>query len=176
MKGLFERKKLCVSPVSSRIEIKRKRRHSSSLPLEGEGGPPQVVDEVDLSFLRKSKGPFERKKFYIPPVSSRIERKRKRRHSSSRPLSRRKEDDLTIVHCSDFIRPFDRRRPQKKPPRSKGRWHGVSARRDGGDCHGFGYYFSLFAFNQPHPPSSTVPLPLPGEGLTMRTPHSFSLR
>jgi len=36
-----------------------------------------VGDEVDLSFLRKSKGPFERKKFYIPPVSSRIAIKRK---------------------------------------------------------------------------------------------------
>ena len=45
-----EKKKLCLSTVSSRIAIKRKRRHVSSLPLEGEGGPPQVGDEVDLVF------------------------------------------------------------------------------------------------------------------------------
>jgi len=76
-KGPFERKKFYIPPVLSRIAIKRKRWHSSSLPLEGEGGPPKVGDEVDLSLLRKSKGPFERKKFYIPPVSSRIEIKRK---------------------------------------------------------------------------------------------------
>ena len=50
----------------------------------------------------------------------------------------------------------------------------MSARRDGGDCHGFGYYFSSFAFNQPHPPSSTVPLPLPGEGLRRAAPSAFS--
>ena len=85
-KGPFERKKFYISPVSSRIAIKRKRRRSLSLPLEGEGGPPQVGDEVDRSFLRKREGPFERKKFYIPPVSSRIEIKRKRRYTSSLPL------------------------------------------------------------------------------------------
>ena len=49
-KGLLERKKLYLLTVSSRREITRKRRHPSSLPPEGEGGPPQVGDEVDRSF------------------------------------------------------------------------------------------------------------------------------
>ena len=60
----------------------------------------------------------------------------KKERTPSAPFSWRREDGLTIVHCSGLIRPLDRRRPQKKPPLSKGRWHGVSARRDGGDCHG----------------------------------------
>jgi len=115
MKGIFGRQKLCVSPVSSRIAIQRKRRHSSSLPLEGEGGPPKVGDEVDRSFLRKSKGPFERKKFYIPPVLSRIAIKRKRWHSSSLPLEGEggppkvgDEVDLSLLRKSKG--PFERKK------------------------------------------------------------------
>jgi len=134
-----------------------------------------VGDEVDLSFLRKIKGPFERKKFYIPPVSSRIAIKRKgwniiKPSPSPFPAERGRLDYSALF---GFYTPSRSETPAKKPPRSKGRWHGVFARRDGGDCHGFGYYFSSFAFNQPHPPSSTVPLPLPGEGLTECVPLRF---
>ena len=148
-------------------------------------------DEVDLSFLRKNKGPFERKKLCVSPVSSRIAIKRKRRHSSSLPLegegltecvplplSRRKEDGLTIAHCSVFIRPLDRRRPQKSLPVVRGGGTACPpAVTEGIATDEETSFHRLLLINLIPHRRAMVPLPLPGEGLTMFHPfRSISIR
>ena len=155
-----------------------RRRPQSSLPVARGGGTacsPAVTEGIDR----------ERETFYFgafgqphppsqsdgPPSPSRGRLKR----CDPLLLSWRKEDGLTIAHCSVFIRPLDRRRPQSSLLVVRGGGTACPPAVTEGIATDEGNFF-FGAFGQPHPPSQSDGPPSPSRGRLERCdplPASF---